>query len=568
MEEQNTVLASTEKPPEPGSQINPAGELDIRKIGQWFWQGNPFYLVSAALALYASTILFNTENIWMETAVPVAILAGYTALCAATVTFIVRRGQVWDDARSLLFIILALPLALSASLDDKVIDRPEVSTVWMAGSLAVVGVLIHLSKKGLGIHFSRGTEWTSSLLLGLFFFYPLILSQLLRSNPALPERAIRGIALFPLAVAVLLMPLLRQIRDGKLWQENGTPWPRITEWLFGIFIFAAMIRTYLFCISFYGGRGVGGYRQMETGFGIWLLMPIFVAVLMLAIELSLRTGKRPLWWLFLICGTALMLIISPAPQISLSRAELVFFVAVWGGASRFLPFWLGTAILWSYLSWRREHKAWLFAALSWIMALHLVTDFGKVFRDLSSGNLRLAGAVCAILAVVALALLAYRVRRVETLLLFLLVLFGGGTIYAHHCQSLPRFPYLLMLALNAALLVAAYVYRNRKLEIAGLSLITILMLPAVIWCAKDPALLEGVYIIVILGGTALFWRHGFRAPLVVQMLMLLVWLVWVVTVKLNALPWRGAGVIFVSLVFFATAFAISAIKGGIWKKKP
>ncbi len=568
MEEQNPVPASPEKPPEPGFQINPAGELDIRKIGQWVWQGNPFYLVSAALALYASTILFNTQNIWMETAVPVAILAGYTALCAATVTFIVRRGQVWDDARSLLFIILALPLALSASLDDKVIDRPEVSMVWMAGSLAAVGALIHLVKKGLGIHFSRTIEWMAALLLTLFYGYPFLLSQLLRSYPTLPEQAIRGIASFPAAAALLMLPLLREIHKGNLRRENGTPWPHLAEWMFGIFLVAGLIRTYLFSISFYGGRGVGGYGQMETGFGLWLLLPLLVFLLLLAIEYALRSGKRQLLWVIAVGGMILMLMASPLPQIDMSRVERVFFCAVWGpNTSRFLPAWLGAAILWSYLGWRKERGAWCFAAVSWLMVLELSCGIGKMAGELGSGSLRALGTGLAALILAALAVLAYRVRRIETLLLFLLVLFSGGLTYLNVRLGLPDFPYPLLLGVTAAFLLPAFVYRHRKLEIAGLTVATILLLPAILWCARTQTPLNWEYIIGIYAVTAVFWRHGIKAPLGIQTLMLLIWLVRVLTVQLNALPWRGAGVIFVSLVFFIAAFAISVRKGGIWKRK-
>lgn len=569
MEEQNTVLASTEKPPEQCSHINPAGELDIRKIGQWFWRGNPFYLVSAALALYASTILFDTQDIWMETAVPVAILAGYTALCAATVTFIVRRGQVWDDARSLLFIILALPLALSASLDDKVIDRPQVSMVWMAGSLAVVGTLIHLVKKGLNISFSRLIEWMAAMLLGLFYCYPFLLSQLLRSYPTLPEKAIRGIACFPVVTALLLLPLLREVRNGNLRRENGTPWSHITEWMFGIFLAAVLIRTYLFSISFYGGRGVGGYGQMETGFGLWLLLPLLVFLLLLTIEYALRSGKRHQWLIIAVCGMILMLMTSPMPQIDMSRVQRIFFCAVWGpNTSRFLPAWLGIAILWSYLGWRKERIAWIFAAMSWLMVLELSCGIGKMTSELGSGSLRALGTGLATLMLVALAVLAYRVRRIETLLLFLLVLFSGGLTYLHIRLGLPDFPYPLLLGVTAAFLLPAFVYCHRKLEIGGLTVAVILLLPAIIWCAQTPTLLNWGYIIGIYAVTAVFWRHGIKAPLGIETLMLLGWLVRVLTAQLNALPWRGAGVIFVSLVFFAAAFAISVYKGGIWKKKP
>src|ERR1051325_4785645 len=69
---------------------------------KFFYNANPFYLISACLILYAQTVVFDTGNIWMETAIPLGLIAAYTVLLTTTAIFIVRRGAVWDDARSLL----------------------------------------------------------------------------------------------------------------------------------------------------------------------------------------------------------------------------------------------------------------------------------------------------------------------------------------------------------------------------------------------------------------------------------------------------------------------------------
>lgn len=67
--------ASSAPPPAGDSSSFFSRDLTASEIGRLLWSGNPLYLVSAALALYASTILFDTQNIWMETGVPVAIRA-------------------------------------------------------------------------------------------------------------------------------------------------------------------------------------------------------------------------------------------------------------------------------------------------------------------------------------------------------------------------------------------------------------------------------------------------------------------------------------------------------------
>lgn len=62
-------------------------EVTFQKLWALFLAGNPFYLISAGLILYASTVVSDTANIWLETGIPIGILAGYTVLCGAGVIF-------------------------------------------------------------------------------------------------------------------------------------------------------------------------------------------------------------------------------------------------------------------------------------------------------------------------------------------------------------------------------------------------------------------------------------------------------------------------------------------------
>ena len=178
-----------------------------------------------------------------------AILAGYTALCAATANFVVRHGSVWDDARSLLFIVLALPVALSASLDDKLIDRPAVGAVWMAGGLLFTAAIAFRVKREIGIRFSPWLWSIGAIQLTLFFGWPFFLSQMLGDTVS-RDTQIWSIVLFPCVFALSCLPLLRAVGNGDFAAENGTPWKRMAAVIFSFYLFAAMICTYLMTISF------------------------------------------------------------------------------------------------------------------------------------------------------------------------------------------------------------------------------------------------------------------------------------------------------------------------------
>ena len=53
-----------------------------------------------------------------------------------------------------------------------------------------------------------------------------------------------------------------------------------------------MIRTYLMTLSFIGGRGVGGYTQLESGFHFFMVAPLMLTALILLTEYLLRCGNE------------------------------------------------------------------------------------------------------------------------------------------------------------------------------------------------------------------------------------------------------------------------------------
>src|SRR3954468_14918575 len=64
-----------------------------------------------------------------------ALLAGYTLLLSGIAVLIIRGGQVWDDARTILLVIVLLFFMLSASLDVLLVEN------FSTGSLLTIAAL-------------------------------------------------------------------------------------------------------------------------------------------------------------------------------------------------------------------------------------------------------------------------------------------------------------------------------------------------------------------------------------------------------------------------------------------
>lgn len=97
---------------------------------------NPFYLLSAALILHSTGLGVSGAG-ELPAAIIVGIVGGYVLLVATIAFAIVRLWNVWDDARSILLIVMLLffELALAA-------DRPLVEQTSLGIRLLLVGLTI------------------------------------------------------------------------------------------------------------------------------------------------------------------------------------------------------------------------------------------------------------------------------------------------------------------------------------------------------------------------------------------------------------------------------------------
>src|SRR5439155_9465952 len=82
---------------------------------RWVCTSNPFYVISAGLFLAGLWVSFGSQERDEDAWWLMAGLAGYTLLLAVTALVLVRFARVWDDARTVLLLVVLMFLATSVT---------------------------------------------------------------------------------------------------------------------------------------------------------------------------------------------------------------------------------------------------------------------------------------------------------------------------------------------------------------------------------------------------------------------------------------------------------------------
>ena len=265
-----------------------------RGLSRLVYAQNPFYLLSAALVFYGVSVVFHgsaaaTSRWWL-----LGLMTGYTVLMGGTAWGIVRFGKVWEDARSLLLIVVMLLLATSVSLDEVGIKQTQrgVPIILMALVCAIVISLALL--RLLKIRLRAGYQWPYFLLLGLLYLYPLGIMLLQEYGDAGDMRALTWAVLgFPCVMGAGFLTLIPAMRRGEGYvRENGTPWrwPGFPLLLFMALAFGVCVRQYFLSISFLPIAGA------ENPFGFYCLTPFLLCLSVLGVEYAHVRGVASARW--------------------------------------------------------------------------------------------------------------------------------------------------------------------------------------------------------------------------------------------------------------------------------
>src|SRR5579863_4743790 len=274
----------------------------FRQIGRFLYTHNPFYLLSVAFVLHSTRLWYREGAGPFDPWPLMGIIGGYIIVVAAVGFVLVRWGKVWDDARSIFLILLLLFVELSLTFDSVVVSQPATGGALLAIGLTLAAVVSEGLLIGLRIRLPFGYRLPYHLFLALLFLYPLAIVNGLGGDTS---AAVWRIYLYSPAAAVVLLTLLPAIRRGPGYvAQTGTPWrwPWFPWSLFGFLTICVALRAYALSLSFDTVlmQKLGDAMRLDSAFGLYFLVPLFMAVALLLLEAGIVGRNRRLKGLALV----------------------------------------------------------------------------------------------------------------------------------------------------------------------------------------------------------------------------------------------------------------------------
>lgn len=198
---------------------------EVPAPSRWSWVScpNPFYLLSAACVLHSSCWSLPARDSGMPPLIVPSLVAGYTLVLALTTLLVVRRWKVWDDARSMLVMILILCVDLALIGDEWLIVSPDWGArLHVAGFLFSVGIT-ELILHGLRLRLSWLWRGPHYLQMALVFLWPSLVTSIPPDDPL--RRGL--IHLYFLATGLSFGSLWFAARSGPdhVTMPPGWKWP-------------------------------------------------------------------------------------------------------------------------------------------------------------------------------------------------------------------------------------------------------------------------------------------------------------------------------------------------------
>jgi len=345
---------------------------------RWVCTRNPFYVISALLVFAGLRMSFDPQAKLFPTLAILAGLGGYTLLLALTACLLVRFGNVWNDVRTVLLLVVLMFLAITVFFDDILINDPPLGVACAALGLLFAAVLSEGLLRGMRLRLPPWFRAPYYLILALFFLYPVLLSPHLRSpnSPAL----LWGLFGFSSTAGVVFLTLLPAIRCGPSYvAKNGSPWPwPLYPWvLFGLLGCCVCARAYYLCLSVHYLDRPGYYQKISASiFGPYFLVPFFLACGVLLLEAGIVSRSRG------VLRTALTLPVVLLALTLLGRSSdavyarfLEMFMRGLGGSPLYLTL-LAAVVFYAFAALRRVPLA--LGAMSFALAALAVVGPGTV----------------------------------------------------------------------------------------------------------------------------------------------------------------------------------------------
>jgi hypothetical protein len=533
---------------------------------RFLYTQNPFYLIGTLLVLFGVQQCMGREPSLATSGQLVVVLGVYTLVLAAVAAIVIRCGQVWDDARTILLVIVLLFFMLSTSLDFHLLftlEAPWPGTMLLAGGFVFSMLVSEAILRGLRIGLAPAYRGPYYLILALLFAYPVALGWMnYHSYYRSVTWALFG---FPWAAAAALLTLV-PAAQAPPWREpkTGTPW-RWPFYPWSLFVYLTIglaIRSWWLTIAFEPAKGPDAY------FRPYFLVPLILAWAMLVLEIGLARRSRGAIAAALMLPLIALVMGFPGPaQNPVETAFLERLVSAIGSPPQIAV--AGSLLFYGY-AWSRGVRAGEGFALGCGL---LASVIGRDTLDWSS----FADPNPLVLAAIAGALIALAFQRQSTwraLAAGTLVTaglgMGGGTFdgdgiqfWRWHAPPLALVAIAVSFNDELARSLRAAAWR----VVPALGLIAACVYP---WTMPglEPAAMAGYPALLLVASIGL-WLRERRTPLLVATLATLVanllghvrqtYILLEQTALAGGLPWLAIGG---SVV--ACAFAISLFKTGIW----
>jgi hypothetical protein len=286
--------------------MNSSRSISLTALPRQLYTHNPFYLISALLVLYGSYRSLPPDSSAGGGWLLLGLLCGYTLALALAGYVIIRFGQVWDDARTILLTLVLLFVALSAGFDRIVLDDPLIGARLLLLGLLFVALISEGVLQSLKIRLAGRYRGPYYLLLTLMFCYPVLLGQL--SKAGQEDKMPLFVFLFPVVAGLAFLTLLPAARArNKRKPQHDVPWswPGYPWSLFIVLLIATALRSYSFSLGFESGHAG------QSSFQPFFLLPLSFASAILVLELGIAAQSRPTCAAALIVPLGLLLLAMP-----------------------------------------------------------------------------------------------------------------------------------------------------------------------------------------------------------------------------------------------------------------
>lgn len=328
---------------------SPAG-LSVRFV-KYLYTHNPFYVISAVMVLYGVHRAFGGQEMLEHRWLLLQVLGGYTLAMAAAAVLVVRLGQVWDDARMMLLLLVLLFGAISMSFDLVSLQDPRAGRELLACGFLFSILVTEGTLRALRMRLSWLLRIPFYLQLALLFGYPMWLADLSFRGEAASMS--RFVMLFPVAAGLCLLSLWpAAYRDARDARPTGTPWPRPWyPWTMFFFVGVGFaLRSYSLTVTF---EDTGG---LASGFQGYFLIPLLLAACVLFYEMAVQHEWPVIRGLTLFAPVALLALAFPQGPRNVAQARFLAIMAQYELSPATLLL-AAAALFYAWIWWRGEAAA-------------------------------------------------------------------------------------------------------------------------------------------------------------------------------------------------------------------